>query len=106
MSEPAQRAIEPPEAAASSPAAETRALFDRATACQRAGDADTAFALYCQLLERSPPCPMPTTTCVILKTQKHLPAAIACLKRALVLAPNSGPLHSNLGDMLWMNLRV
>lgn len=105
MSEPAQRAIEPTEAAASSPAEQVRALFDRANACQRAGDADTAFTLYCQLIERFPAVPDAyNNLAVILKAQKHLPAAIACLKRALLHAPNAAPLHSNLGNMLWMSL--
>jgi Flp pilus assembly protein TadD len=105
MSEPAQRAIEPTGAAASSPGEEASALFDRASACQRAGDADSAFALYCQLLERFPAVPDAyNNLAVILKAQKRLPAAIACLRRALLYAPNAGPLHSNLGNILWMSL--
>jgi tetratricopeptide (TPR) repeat protein len=104
MSEPAQRAIEP-TAAASSPGEEMRVLFDRAGERQRAGDADAAIALYCQILERFPAMPDAyNNLAVILKGQKRLPAAIACLKRALIDAPNAGALHSNLGNMLWMSL--
>ncbi len=105
MTEPAQQALEPP-AAAPTQAEEIRALFERANERHRAGDSDGAVALYVQLIERFPTVPDAyNNLAVILKAQKHLPAAIACLKRALVLAPNSGPLHSNLGNMLWMNLQ-
>ena len=101
MSEPAQRAIEPIAA----PEAEARALFDRANARQRAGDADAAFTLYCQLLARVPTmADAYNNIAVILKGQNRLPAAIACLKRALLFAPNAGPLHSNLGNILWQTL--
>ncbi len=104
MSEPAQQAIEP-TATESSPGDEMRALFDRANERQRAGDADGAIALYCQLLERFPAAPDAyNNIAVLLKGQKRLPAAIACLKRALIYAPNAGALHSNLGNMLWQSL--
>ena len=105
MSEPALQAIEPP-APTLSPADEVRALFERANERQRAGDIETAAALYCQLLERYPTVPDAyNNLAVILKAQKRLPAAIACLRRAQAYAPNSGALQSNLGNMLWMALR-
>src|ERR1700722_1226743 len=104
MSEPAQQIIEPPAAAPTS-AEEIRVLFDRANERQRAGDSDGAAALYVQLIERFPTVPDAyNNLAVLLKGQRHLPAAIACLKRAQILAPNSATLYSNLGNMLWMDL--
>jgi tetratricopeptide (TPR) repeat protein len=105
MSETAQQAIEPP-AAAPTAAEEVRVLFDRANERQRANDMDGAIALYCDLLLRFPTVPDAyNNLAVILKTKKQLAVAIACLKRAVALAPNSGALYSNLGNMQWMALQ-
>ena len=100
MSEPAAPA--PPS---DSPEAEARALFARAMERQRAGDLDGAVALYGQLLQRFPVIADAYNNLgVILKMQHRLPAAIACLRRALRFAPQSVAINSNLGNLLWMAL--
>jgi tetratricopeptide (TPR) repeat protein len=105
MDETAKRDARPSGAPVASPADEARLLFERAIQFQRAGDLESAFARYCELIERFPSLPDPyNNLAVLLKSQRRLPAAIACLKRALQLAPNSGPIHSNLGNLQWMAL--
>jgi len=96
---------EPAEAPSESPADQARRLFERANQRHRAGDPDGAFADFCELIARFPALPDPyNNLAVLLKGQKRIPAAIACLKRALLLAPNSCPIYSNLGNLQWMAL--
>jgi Flp pilus assembly protein TadD len=105
MNDTAPSASGPTAAITTSAADEARRLFDRAAERQRANDHDGAITLYRQLLERFPAVPDAyNNVAVMLKAQNKLPAAVACLKRALLYAPNSAALHSNLGNMLWMEL--
>jgi tetratricopeptide (TPR) repeat protein len=105
MDETTKRDTQPNVAPVASPVDEARLLFERANQLQRAGDLEGAFARYCELIERFPSLPDPyNNLAVLLKSQRRIPAAIACLKRALQLAPNSGPIHSNLGNLQWMAL--
>jgi Tfp pilus assembly protein PilF len=100
MSEPA-----PPATAPVSPQAEARALFDRAMERQRAGDTDAAVEIYCDLLQRYPVvADAYNNLAIILKSRHRVPAAIACLKRALRFAPQGVAVNSNLGNLLWMAL--
>ena len=88
-----------------SPAAEARRLLDHALERQRAGDLQGAIDAYNDLLERYPALPDAyNNLAVLLKAANRLPAAIACLKRALLYAPNASALYSNLGNMLWIAL--
>lgn len=99
MIEAAQPANEP------SPAADARRLYARAMERQQAGDLQGAIDAYHDLLERHPALPDGwNNLAVLLKAANRLPAAVACLKRALLYAPNAAALHSNLGNMLWMLL--
>jgi tetratricopeptide (TPR) repeat protein len=110
MTETAQRAVAPggaaaPTAAALAPVEEARRLFAQATERQRAGDRDGAMALYGEMAERFPALPdVYNNLAVLLKGEMKLAAAIACLKRAVLYAPQSAVLYSNLGNMLWMAL--
>jgi Tfp pilus assembly protein PilF len=104
MSEPAQPAANRAQAA-SQPPAELRQLFARANERHRAGDPAAALAIYCELIERFPAfVDVYNNLAVVLKGNKQIGTAIACLKRAVAYAPNSAVLYSNLGNMLWMAL--
>jgi Tfp pilus assembly protein PilF len=105
MSETARESGEPVSHPPALPADEARALFERANERQRAGDIEGATELYGVLLEHHPGLPDAyNNLAVILKAQHRLPAAIACLRRAIIAAPGAAALHSNLGNMLWMAL--
>ncbi|HUK60662.1 MAG TPA: tetratricopeptide repeat protein [Stellaceae bacterium] len=102
MSEPAQRAAGP-TAAAPATQADPRQLFAAANERQRTGDRAGALALYCDLIERFPTyVDVYNNAAVLLKAERRIPAAIACLKRAIAYVPQSAILHSNLGNMLWL----
>ena len=89
----------------SSPAADACRLVDHALARQNAGDVTGAIEAYHALLQRYPELPDAyNNLAILLKAADRLPAAIACLKRALLFAPNAAALHSNLGNMLWAAL--
>jgi len=105
MTEPAQRAPDAKQAAPATPAEEARRLFVQASERQRAGDRAGAMALYCELLERAPTLvDALNNVAVLLKGERRIAAAIACLRRAAAYAPQSPVLHSNLGNLLWMAL--
>jgi tetratricopeptide (TPR) repeat protein len=102
MSEPAQRTASPTKAAPPTPD-EVRQLFAQANERQRTGDRAGALNLYCELIERFPTfIDVYNNAAVLLKADKRIPAAVACLKRAVAYAPQSAVLHSNLGNMLWL----
>jgi tetratricopeptide (TPR) repeat protein len=86
-------------------AAEALRLYEQARQRSAADDRDGAIELYTQLLERYPPLPdAHNDLAILLKGANRLPAAIAHLRRAIAYAPNEAALHSNLGNMLWMNV--
>src|SRR5580693_10105592 len=74
----------PADAARQRAAAEAHALFEQANERQRAGDLQEAVALYGRAIARFPAFPDALNNLAItLKAQRQLPAAIACLQRAL-----------------------
>ncbi len=104
MNEPAPRATSPaPAAPAPATPVEVRQLFAQAHERQRTGDRAGALALYVELIERYPTyIDVYNNAAVLLKAEKRIPAAIACLRRAIAYVPQSAILHSNLGNMLWL----
>lgn len=110
MQQPATDTPDSPAAPASSPAPnpaaeETRRLFVAAVQRQNAGDHHGAIQLYLQVLEIAPWIgDAYNNIAVMLKQSRHLPAGIACLRRAALYSPNSSSIFSNLGNLLWMSL--
>jgi len=84
---------------------EVKLLFAQAMQRQNGGDQLGALALYTEAIRLHPTLPDAyNNIAVLLKSMQRLPAAVACLKRAVLHAPNVAGLYSNLGNMLWMNL--
>ena len=93
-------------AAAPSINPQVQQLFAAAMERQGQGDAQGAFDLYVRVLEQEPFLPDAyNNLAILLKAQRRLPAAVACLERAVQLAPETGAFWSNLGNLLWMSLR-
>lgn len=87
------------------PAEDARRLFLAAIERQNAGDQPGAQQLYLQALEIAPGlADAYNNIAVMLKHTRHLPAAVACLRRASGIAPQSTSILSNLGNLLWMSL--
>jgi Tfp pilus assembly protein PilF len=81
--------------------AEARKLFERAREHRQAGNSDEAIELYSKLIEGRFAVPDAyNDLAILLFSMKRLPAAIACLRRALIYAPQAAIFHSNLGRML------
>src|ERR1700683_1210108 len=81
--------------------AEARKLFERAREHRRAGNTDEAIELYSKLIERRFAVPDAyNDLAMLLCSMKRLPAAIACLRRALIYTPQEAIFHSNLGRLL------
>ena len=105
MTETASQAAKPQKPTPPRLAAEVQRLFEQANERQKTGDQAGAIELYNQLIERYPGLPDAyNNLAVVLKATKKIPAAVACLRRAVQLAPRSAGAHSNLGNVLWMAL--
>ncbi|MGH6995951.1 MAG: tetratricopeptide repeat protein, partial [Stellaceae bacterium] len=73
-----------------------RHLFNQALQQQNIGDIQGALELYRQIIEIFPILPDAyNNLAILLKGLRRLDAAVACLKRAVLYAPPSGPLYSN-----------
>jgi tetratricopeptide (TPR) repeat protein len=84
---------------------EAKRLFLAGIQRQNAGDREGALRFYMQTLEIAPGvADAYNNIAVMLKHSRHLPAAVACLRRAANFAPNSTSILSNLGNLLWMSL--
>jgi Tfp pilus assembly protein PilF len=96
----------PPDAGAPVPTPAARAVFTQAAERQKAGDSAGAMKLYAQAIELFPAFSDAYNNLgVLLRAADKLPAAAACIKRALLYSPNNGSLYSNLGNVLWQQLR-
>jgi tetratricopeptide (TPR) repeat protein len=90
-----------PSANTASADGEARKLFERALENQHAGHNEEAISLYSELIDLGLLLPNAyNNLAILLSSLQRQPAAIACFRRALVHAPQTAALHSNLGKLL------